>query len=610
MAILSKSLFTQTFRISGLLLLVLIIAACGAEQESVEQVIEQAAQTEQPAAPIEEPGELFDALPTHWINTDPIGDGLAGVSNEMLAVPEQSADNWLQYGGSYRNYRHSPISDLSPENVENLEFAWGFPTGTAGQFAVSPVVYDGIMYVTSSFNRLFALNAQTGELYWRYDHPQPGDLRICCGPASRGVSIIGDTVLMATLDARLMAFDRMSGEILWNIAIDDYQKGFSATSAPLIVKDMAIIGVAGGEFGVRGFFDAYNIETGERVWRHYTIPAAGEPGAETWAGTSNETGGAPAWTIGAYDPELDVLYWTTGNPAPDWNGDARMGDNLYSDSVLAIDPDTGEMLWYFQFTPHDVWDYDGNTHLFLVDMEQDGEMTKAVVQANRNGFFYALNRENGEFIRATAYLEQLNWAESMEPNGRPVVNPSMVPSEEPIARICPGVAGGMNGSVSGALNPDLGLAFIPAIESCNQMEKGVSVHVEGNTFTGGFPVPVDALDGSAYGHISAIDYQTGEVAWRYKDDEPIMAGVLSTAGGLVITGSQDGHALALDSETGEMLWRFRLGGGIRSQPIAYQIDGESYIAIASGNFSGIAGMVGGNTEIPEGGHLFIFKLDM
>ncbi|MDA1369630.1 MAG: PQQ-dependent dehydrogenase, methanol/ethanol family [Proteobacteria bacterium] len=599
---------SKPFRCFALVLLACILAACGAEQESAPAVAEQTAQPARPAAPVEEPAELFAELPTHWLNSDPIGDGLTAVTSALLEANDHAANQWLQYGGGYRNYRHSPITELSPANIDTIEVAWAFPTGTVGQFAVSPIIYDGIMYVTSSYNRLFALNARTGELYWRYDHPQPPDLRICCGPANRGAAISGDKILMATLDARLLAFDRKSGELLWNTTIDDYRRGLSATSAPLIVKNLAIIGVGGGEFGVRGFFDAYNVDTGERAWRHYTVPAAGEPGVETWSGTSYETGGAPAWTIGAYDPELDTLYWTTGNPAPDWNGDARLGDNLYSDSVLAIDPDTGEMKWYFQFTPHDVWDYDGNTHLFLVDYQRDGETINAVVQANRNGFFYALNRETGEFLQATAYVEQLNWASSMEPDGRPVVNPTMVPSEEPIVRICPGAGGGMNGSVSGALNPDLGLAFIPVIESCNQMEKGISIHVEGNQFTGGTFIPVDALDGSAYGHISAIDYQSGEVRWRYRDPEPIMAGVLSTAGGLVFTGSQDGHALALDAATGEMLWRFRIGGGIRSQPVAYQIDGETYVAIASGNFAGIAGAVGGDTQIPEGGHLFVFKL--
>jgi alcohol dehydrogenase (cytochrome c) len=596
--------------------LLFLFAACGPTNEStnIENIPSSQAESN---SNVMDPDDVAEALvisTTHWTNDREIGYGSGPVSAEMLLEPQSSrSDVWLQYGGDYSNNRHSPINALSPENVDNLEFAWGFPSGTTGQFAVSPVVYDGIMYVTTSYNRLIALDATSGEMFWRYDHQLPADLRLCCGPANRGPSIHEDKILMATLDARILAFDRLSGELLWDTEIVEYFKGFSATSAPLIVKDLAIIGVGGGEFGVRGFFDAYDVNTGDRVWRHYTVPAEGEPGYETWSGNSYETGGAPAWTIGTYDPELDLVYWTTGNPAPDWNGDARLGDNLFSDSVLAINPNTGERVWYYQFTPHDVWDYDGNSHLFQAEMLVDGEPTKALVQANRNGFFYAINRENGEFIRATSYMEQLNWAESMESDGRPVINIEAMPSEEPTMRVCPGALGGMNGSVAGSLNPELGFAFIPVIESCQLMQKGISMHVEGNLFTGGLPISVDGVEDSqgnvpAYGHISAVDYHTGEVAWRYYDPQPMMAGTLSTAGGLVFTGSQTGHALGLDASTGEVLWRKRLGGGVRSQPIAYELNGEAYVAIASGNFQGIAAFAGADVSIPEGGQLFVFKL--
>ena len=596
--------------------LLFLFAACGPTNEStnIENIPSSQAESN---SNVMDPDDVAEALvisTTHWTNDREIGYGSGPVSAEMLLEPQSSrSDVWLQYGGDYSNNRHSPINALSPENVDNLEFAWGFPSGTTGQFAVSPVVYDGIMYVTTSYNRLIALDATSGEMFWRYDHQLPADLRLCCGPANRGPSIHEDKILMATLDARILAFDRLSGELLWDTEIVEYFKGFSATSAPLIVKDLAIIGVGGGEFGVRGFFDAYDVNTGDRVWRHYTVPAEGEPGYETWSGNSYETGGAPAWTIGTYDPELDLVYWTTGNPAPDWNGDARLGDNLFSDSVLAINPNTGERVWYYQFTPHDVWDYDGNSHLFQAEMLVDGEPTKALVQANRNGFFYAINRENGEFIRATSYMEQLNWAESMESDGRPVINIEAMPSEEPTMRVCPGALGGMNGSVAGSLNPELGFAFIPVIESCQLMQKGISMHVEGNLFTGGLPISVDGVEDSqgnvpAYGHISAVDYHTGEVAWRYYDPQPMMAGTLSTAGGLVFTGSQTGHALGLDASTGEVLWRKRLGGGVRSQPIAYELNGEAYVAIASGNFQGIAAFAGADVSIPEGGQLYVFKL--
>ena len=545
--------------------------------------------------------------PTHWTSDGNIGNGLGPVGNDDLLAGTADTEKWLLYGGNYANFRHSPVDDINAENVADLEVAWAFPTGTMQQFEVSPTVYDGIMYVSSSNNRLFALNAATGELYWRYDHPLPDDLRLCCGIVNRGVAITGDTIIMATLDAKMVAFSRLTGEILWETTLAPYADGFSATSMPMIVKDMAIIGIAGGEYGVRGFFDAYDVATGELRWRHYTIPEEGEPGIETWAGDSYKTGGAPAWTSGAYDPETDVLYWTTGNPAPDWNGDLRAGDNLYSNSLLAVNPNTGERLWHFQFTPHDVWDYDGNTQLFLVDVTRDGETTPAIVQANRNGFFYILDRATGAFIDGTIYVEELNWA-TLDENGRPVVNELANPVEEPDFRVCPSNLGGMNGAWTGALNPDLGLAYIPTVESCQYYQKGITIFQKGQAFTGGTPIPVDVENGVAHGHVSAIDVNTGEVKWRYMDADPMMGGALSTAGGLVFTGNQEGFALALDAATGELLWKFRMGGGMRSQPVAYRAEGKSYVAIGSGNFTTFVAFAGGPVDIPEGGHLFVFAL--
>lgn len=546
-------------------------------------------------------------LPTQWITHDPIGNGAGPVTREDLLAGLSDPSKWLLYGGDYSNHRHSPVTDLNPKSVQNLEVAWSFPTGTSGQFEVSPTIYDGIMYVSSSYNRLFALNAKTGELYWRYDHQYPDDLRLCCGPANRGVAIAGDLVIMGTLDAKLIAFKRLTGEIAWETEVADYKQGFSITSMPMVVDGLAIIGIAGGEFGVRGYFDAYDVKTGKRVWRHYTVPAAGEPGVETWAGDSWKTGGAPAWTSGAYDPETDTLYWTTGNPSPDWNGDARKGDNLFSDSVLAIDPKTGKQKWYFQFTPHDVWDYDGNTQIFLVDAERDGKPFKAIVQANRNGYFYILNRETGSFVAAEPYAEQINWA-TIDEDGRPIVNPDAVPKEEGDHRTCPSNLGGMNGAWTASLDEALGLAFIPSIEACQIYRKGLDVYIPGQAYMAGMPETVDANDGSSYGYLSAIDYHTGKVRWRYKDADPMMGGAVSTAGGVVITGNQSGHALALDSATGKVLWSFKMGGGVRSQPVVYQVDGKSYVAIGSGNWNTFAAFSGGPVDIPEGGQLFVFTL--
>ena len=580
-----------------LLAILFSIAGCQAD------VAPQAPEAEAPA------GETGDEpeQPTHWINEQAIGHDSGPVTDEDLLQGTADTGQWLLYGGNYANFRHSPIDDLTPETVGKLQVAWSFPTGTLQQFEVSPVIYDGIMYITSSNNRLFALDAVTGEIYWRYDHQQPDDLRVCCGIVNRGVGISGDLVLMATLDARLIAFQRLSGEIVWNVKIGEYADGYSATSAPLIVKDMAIIGIAGGEFGIRGYFDAYKVATGERAWRHYTVPTAGEPGAETWAGESYETGGAPAWTSGAYDPDTDILYWTTGNPSPDWNGDLRAGDNLYSDSLLAVNPDTGERLWHFQFTPHDIWDFDGNTQIFLVDVERDGQTREAIVQPNRNGYFYILDRSDGSFIAAAPYVEDVNWA-TIDENGRPVINPLANPTEEPTYRVCPGLFGGMNGAYTAALNPDLGLVYVPVIESCQLYQKGIVAFVKGQGFFGGMPIGIDAEEGEAYGHLSAIDMHTGAVRWRFMDPHPMWGGVVSTAGGVIFTGNQEGYALALDAADGTELWRFKMGSGVRSQPVVYRAAGRSFVAIGSGNSASRVSFSGGPPMIPEGGQLFVFTL--
>ncbi|MBL4819678.1 MAG: PQQ-dependent dehydrogenase, methanol/ethanol family [Gammaproteobacteria bacterium] len=586
----------------ALLLLLVVLAACS-EQSSDTEVTDTMVEV---IENVEEDPEIDAALlarqPTtnHWLNDQPIGTGLGPVTVENLASGTSNPEQWLHYGGDYRNFRHSPITELNPDSIGELQIAWLFPTGTDGQFAMSPIVYDGIMYVTTSYNHLMALNAETGEMYWRYDHPQPEDLRVCCGPANRGAAIHGDQIIMSTLDAHLLSFDRFTGELLWDLEIQEHADGFSATAAPLIVKNMVIIGTAGGEYGIRGHFDAYDLNTRERVWRVYTVPAAGEPGVETWSGDSWKTGGAPTWSVGAYDAATNTVMWTTGNPAPDWNGDSRLGDNLYSDSVLAVDADTGEYKWHFQFTPHDVWDYDGNTTIFQVDINFEGRERQALVQANRNGYFYILDRVTGEFLSATPYVEQLNWS-TMDENGRPVVNPEAVPSSAADFRVCPGILGGMNGSWAGAINPDLGLAFIPTVENCMTMRKGISVFVKGQTYMGGSPMDSDAAKGEDYGHLSAIDINTGEVKWRYMDNSPLKAGVVSTAGGVVISGSPSGKIFGLNAETGEELWTFNAGGGIRSQPVVYQVNGDTYLAIGAGDNSR-------TSAVPSGGQLMVFKL--
>jgi alcohol dehydrogenase (cytochrome c) len=566
-----------------------------------------AQQADQPA----NPGEgILPPPPTHWMNeSGKAGRGGGPVTDDLLKKSPTDPSSWLHYGGNYASWRHSPIKALTPASLKNLRVAWMLQTGVPIQLEVSPIVYDGILYATSSQNRLFALDAATGKLIWRYDHQQPKDLRICCGPVNRGPAIAGDNVLMATLDARLIAFDRKTGKIAWNTEIAPYDRGLSATSAPLVVGDVAVIGIGGGEYGVRGFFDGYDTKTGQRKWRHYTIPAAGEPGADSWAADSYKSGGGATWVSGSYDAATDTLFWAVGNPSPDWNGDLRAGDNLYTDSVLAIDPRSGQRKWHFQATPHDLWDYDGNSEMYLVDIKRGGQTVPALAQANRNGYFYVIDRRDGKFLFAKPYVDQLNWGK-LDDKGRPTVDPKAMPVEEgqPLNRVCPGLAGGHQGSYSGAFNPDLGLAFIPVIESCMQFKKGIVVFVEGVPFMGGEPVGIDGTEGKAYGHLSAIDVSTGETRWKYKDPYPMMAGVLSTAGGAVITGNMEGSILGFDAATGKETWRWNAGSTIRSHPVAYQLDGRTFLAVGVGGGGVVESIVGKPGIVPDGGTLVVFEL--
>ncbi len=559
------------------------------------------------AIPLDAQEEGVAAGPqTHWTATDAVGDGAGPVEQSLLeAAPTR--ESWLHYGGNYGSWRHSPITELTPESASNLRLAWIAQTGVSGQLESSPVVYDGVLYLTSSMNRLLAYDASDGSLLWRYDHQNPSNLIICCGPVNRGVGIAGNLVIMGTLDARLLAFNRKTGELAWDTEVAPYARGFSITSAPLIAEGVAVIGIGGGEYGVRGFFDGYDVETGKRLWRHYTVPDDGEPGVETWAGESYKTGGAPTWATGSYDPATKTLFWTTGNPSPDWSGDTRAGDNLYSDSVLAVDIATGERKWHFQFTPHDVWDYDGNSEVWLVDVQVNEQTIPALVQANRNGYFYVLDRRDGGFLHANQYVHQLNWA-TLDENGRPVVNPAMKPAEEPTQRVCPGLAGGNNAAYAGAYSPSTGLAYVPTIESCMMFRKGVVVFIEGAPFFGGEPIPIDTVEGKSYGHLSAIDVSTGETRWSYRDPTPMLAGVLSTEGGLVITGNASGHLLGFDAETGDEVWRYQTGSGIRSHPIAYQHDGRTFMAIGSGGGGIVQTTVGTAPSLPEGSVLLVFEL--
>jgi alcohol dehydrogenase (cytochrome c) len=536
-------------------------------------------------------------------------NSLKPVTQERLLKGTDEVSSWLMYGGNYQNWRFSPLKDINRQNIKKLQAAWIFQTGIPGQLEAAPIVADGIMYLVASFNHVYALNAVTGEPLWKYDHPLPDDLRICCGPTNRGVAIADDKVFLGTLDARMVALDRKTGAVAWNVKMDEYNLGYSSTAAPLVIKDKVIIGIAGGEYGVRSFIDAYDIKTGERKWRRYTIPAAGEKGVETWAGDSWKTGGGPAWVTGSYDPEQNLLYWATGNPSPDWNGDSREGDNLYTNSVLALDPDTGDLKWYFQFTPHDVWDYDATNGLFLLDVQRSGQTVKALAQPNRNGFLYVLDRASGRYLHSGVYVDKLNWATGLDEAGRPKVDPKYLPQPGGNPEfICPGNVGGQNGSYTAAYSPNTKYIYVPVIESCGKMEKGASVFIQGIPFWGGGPGIMQGDDQSSYGHLSAIDPTTGAIKWRYVDEYPLVGGALATAGGLVFTGNQTGYALALDDTTGELLWKFQTGSTVRGQPVTYKIGNRQYVAVPSGGGGLAVSLVGENPLGTKGSAVTAFAL--
>ena len=345
------------------------------------------------------------------------------VTWERLVNAVDEPHNWLMYNGTLDSQRFSRLDRIDRSNVADLELKWAHHIPQLDRAETTPLVVDGVMFITESPSNVVAVDAATGRPFWRYDHPLPDDLRICCGRNNRGVAILDELLFMSTLDAHLVAIDARTGSLVWNREVADHRGGYSKTAAPLVVKDRVVTGIAGGEFGIRGFLDAYDARTGELEWRTYTIPGPDHPDNLTWAGDSWRTGGSPTWITGSYDPELNLVYWGTGNPGPDWNGEVRPGDNLYSDSVLALDGDTGEMSWYFQFTPHDIHDWDAIQIPVLADIELDGEPRQAMLWANRNGFYYTLDRATGEFLLGEAFAHQ-TWAEGLDSNGRPIRRPN------------------------------------------------------------------------------------------------------------------------------------------------------------------------------------------
>ncbi|MBA2565399.1 MAG: PQQ-dependent dehydrogenase, methanol/ethanol family [Gemmatimonadetes bacterium] len=528
--------------------------------------------------------------------------------SRLLEAARAEPQNWLTYGGGYDNHRHSALQQVNTGNVGQLQPAWTKQFGKPNGFESTPIVVDGVMYVTTGgHTAVWALDARTGKEYWHHQHYVPDDVAACCDKVNRGVAVADGKVFFVTLDAQLLALDAMSGKPMWKVRFGDPREAHTATLAPLVVKDKVIVGISGAEYGIRGFIDAYDMKTGKQAWRFWTIPGPGEPGNETWGGTEAwRTGGGSAWITGAYDSELDMLYWTVGNPGPDYNGEVRPGDNLYTNSVVALDPDDGTRRWHFQWTPHDVWDYDGVNEVILADLPIGGRSTKALIHADKNGFFYALDRTNGKFLYAKEFARQ-TWAQKVDPaTGRPTINPKAIPGSN-YTPGCPGPAGAKEWNHM-AFSPQTGLAYIPVIENCAFFRTGQAFFGRGLPFWGSFATADAFGPGESHGFLKAVNAATGEEAWKIKSDHPVMSGVLSTAGGLVFWGEAEGTFHATDAKTGKDLWTANVGSGIHAPPITYAIDGQQYVALAAGWGGWVDGFAPELRSAPRGHSLVVYRL--
>jgi len=514
------------------------------------------------------------------------------VTFDRILNADKEPQNWLSYSGTTRSQRYSLLTQITPDNAKNLELQWVFQARSLEKYESTPLVVDGVMYTVQNPDDVVALDAATGRVFWTYSYPVSPDARPCCGRLSRGVAILGETLYIGTIDAHVVALDSKTGKPIWDMEVGKAASGYAITHAPQIVKDKVIVGMAGGEYGIRGYILALDAKTGKEAWRFYTIPGPGEPGHESWAGDSWKTGGASVWVTGSYDPDTNLTFWGIGNPGPDWNGDKRAGDNLYSDSVVALDADTGKLKWYYQFSPHDEFDYDSVQVPVLVDTVWQGRPRKLMMWANRNGLFYVLDRVNGQFLMGKPFVK-VNWMNGFDERGRPMKLASAASSKEGTL-ILPGNQGGTN-YYNPSYSPRTGLFYIPAWDNYSSLYvKQDQEYVEGRTFGGGGPRPTTSApvapggsnfrsEDDIYGAVRAIDPKTGEKKWEFKMADVTDAGILTTASDVLFSGGREGYFFALDARDGKLLWKASVGGAVRSGPMTYTVNGRQYVAVDAGN---------------------------
>ena len=510
------------------------------------------------------------------------------VTSQDLLDGLKDPTRWLTFGGNYSAQRHSPLTQITPQNVDGLRPQWLFQTlvpAPGRGLETTPLVMDGIMYVTGNMNTAWALDARTGRPIWSYRRNLPDVLRVCCGMVNRGFGILGDRLYMGTLDAHLVALDRKSGAVIWDVVVEEPKNGYSVTLAPLVVKDKVIVGVAGGDYATRGFIDAYEAASGKRAWRFYTVPGRGEPGSNTWPGVEvMARGGGAVWTTGSYDPSSNLVYFGTGNPNPDYWGNDREGDNLYTCSLVALDADTGTLRWHYQFTPHDIHDWDSTQVPVLADLTMAGQPHKVLMLANRNGFFYTLDRDTGKLLVGKPFTGT-NWARELGTDGRPIVLDNVGTLE----KCLPDQRGGTN-FMPPSYDPVRRLFFVTARESC-----ATWVSTKPVTITLGGPAPSGGArraEGGReqYSALRAIDPTTGDVRWEHRFRGfpsnvtlDLSGGATSTASGLVFSGDFDGFLNAFDAATGKLLWQFQTGAPIwGAPPVTYMIDGRQWVVVPSG----------------------------
>jgi alcohol dehydrogenase (cytochrome c) len=501
------------------------------------------------------------------------------VQSEDLLVHPPGA-NWPSYNGDYTGRRFSGLSEINAANVHDLRAEWVFHTPNTSRLEVTPVVVNGMMFVTAA-NDAIAIDARTGRVVWRHSWPiSEGLIDDASGHLNRGVAVWRDRVYMETDNAHLLCLDARSGNLIWDVPYADWNKNYGATSAPLVVKDKVLVGTSGGDDGVRGFVAAFDALTGKLAWRFWTIPGPGEFGSESWPGKLYLHGGGTTWMPGTYDPELNLIFWGTSNPAPDFEGEVRPGDDLYTDCVLAIDPDSGKLKWHFQFTPHDLFDYDAVETPILIDATYRGAARKLLIQANRNGFVYVLDRTNGKFLSATPFVEKLNWAKSIDAKGRPVLT-----GIQPTAagtRICPGYGGATNW-FSPSYNESTHFVYFMALEQCENYFFKSEAFSEGRGYysTGAKRIPGE----KSKKIMVAFNLDTDLIAWKYPQagDGESSAGTMTTAGGLVFFGDDSSSFEAIDAQTARSLWHFNIGQRMSASPMSYAVNGKQYVAIAAGS---------------------------